>query len=194
MDHAGALGDGPDFDLPAPQLKGDGNLLFHRVGGHDGGGGGVRAVSVQGGGGFGQAGLNGLDVDGLADHAGGTDHKVLRLPAGGQGAHGLGILMAHGTAGVGVAAVGHHAPGGAVLQVVHSHIDGSRLHPVHGVHSGGGALLVRQNQRQVVLGGAAALLHAAVDAGGLEALSGAHAAVDKVQHSSTSLFELGIRS
>ena len=53
--------------------------------------------------------MDGGDVDGLADDAGAGHHKVAGLPAGGGGggsAHGLGVLMALGAAGVGVAAVG----------------------------------------------------------------------------------------
>ena len=182
VDHAGALGDGAQADLLTPDGQGDGDLLLHRVGGHDGVGGGIGAVGRQGGGGLGQPGLDGGDVDGLADDAG-TGHG---LPAGGGGggsAHGLGVLMALGAAGVGVAAVGHHAPGHAAFQVVHGHIQGGGLHPVHGIGGGGGALLLRQDQGQVVLVRAAARLHAAVDAGGGKSLGGTHAAGNLIQHS-----------
>ena len=183
VDHAGALGDGSDFDLFPSQAEGDGDLLFHRVGGHDGPGGPIGAVGGQGRGHSGHARLNGLDVDSLADDPGGADRKVPGLPAGGGGgggAHGLRVLVAAGTAGIGVAAVGYDAPGGAVLQVVHGHVDGGGLYPVQCIHPGGGTLPVREDHGQVVLVRTAAC--AAGDAARLEALGGAHAAGDFVEH------------
>ena len=127
----------------------------------------------------GHPGLDGGDVDGLADDACRGHGKVLGGPAGGLGGgqtHGLGVLVAHGTAGVGVAAVCYHAPGYPVLQVVHGDVQGGRLHPVEGIGGSGGTLLLREDQGEVVFIRAAAGLDAAVDAGGHEALCGADAA------------------
>ena len=185
VNHAGALGDGPQLDRFPAHVEGEGDLLFHCIGGHNGGGGAVGAVLSQVGGQLWHAELDGADIDGLADDAGGADGKVPRFPAcsGGRGgAHGLGVFVAAGTAGVGVAAVGHDAPGGAVLQVVHGHVDGGGLYPVQGIHPGGGTLPVREDHGQVVLVRAAAGLHAAVDASGLKALGGAHAAGNLIEH------------
>ena len=70
---------------------------------------------------------------------------------GGQDAHLLGVLVAVGGAGVGVAGVGHDGLGLPVLQVVHGHIDGGGLHPVHGVHRRRGAGLLRHDEGQVLL-------------------------------------------
>ena len=146
MDHAGTLGDSPQSDFPASHGEGDGNFFFYGVGSHDGRRRVAGAVRGQGCGSFGQAGLDGLNIDGLADDPSGGHHKILSLPSGGLGGketHCLRILMAHGTAGVGVAAVGDNAPGYSVLQVVHRHIDGSCLDSVQGVDPGGGTLLFR---------------------------------------------------
>lgn len=54
-------------------------------------------------------------------------------------------------------------PAHPVLQVAHGDVDGGGLHPVPGVDGGGGALLLREDQGQVLLLRAAARLHAAVD-------------------------------
>ncbi len=66
-------------------------------------------------------------------------------------AHPLRVLMALGCAGVGVAGVGHDAPGLAVLQVVHGHIQGRRLYPVHGVDGRRRALLLGEDQARSFL-------------------------------------------
>ena len=179
MNHAGALGDSPHPHLFPAQLKRNRNLFFRCIRRHNGIGRAVGAVPTQSGGCLWHTCLNHTDVDRFSDDSGGGDHKVLWLAAGGLGggsAHGLGVLVAQRAAGIGVAAVGHHTPGGSVLQVVHGDVQGGRLHPVEGIGGSGGTLLLREDQGEVVFIRAAAGLDAAVDAGGHEALCGADAA------------------
>ncbi len=101
MDHAGALGDGAECHGPAADRAGEGKLLLHRVGGHDGAG---RRVGAFRPGGEARRRLrhprpNGGDVEGLADDAGGGHHEVGGCAAGGPGGqpgHLLGVLVAMG--------------------------------------------------------------------------------------------------
>ena len=106
MDHAGALGDGADGHGLAADGAGDRQLLLHRVGGHDGVGRGVGAVLGQGGSGSGHSLGNSVDIQLLANDAGGGHHEIAGLQTGGLGrqlTHLLGVLMAVGGAGIGVA-------------------------------------------------------------------------------------------
>ncbi len=117
--------------------QGDGDLLLHR-----------RSVVMmawaaasepsggQGGGGLGQSGLDGGDVDGLADDARCWPPQSRRAPASGGGggdAHGLGVLMALGQQALALPAVGHHAPGHRRFPGGPWSHTGGGLHPVHGV-------------------------------------------------------------
>ena len=52
----------------------------------------------------------------------------------------LAVSCMVGGAGVGIAGIGHDALGLSVFQMVHGDIQRGRLHPVEGVHGGGGAL------------------------------------------------------
>ena len=143
MDHAGAFGYGPDGDSLSPHHAGDRQLLFHGIRGHNGVGGRVGAILRELCRRLGQPLLNGGDVQFLTDDAGGCHHKIAGLQTrgcGGQLTHPLCVLMAVGGAGVGIAGIGHDALGLSVFQMVHGDIQRGRLHPVEGVHGGGGAL------------------------------------------------------
>ena len=187
MNHAAALGDTAHANGLAAHGGLHGHLFFHGVGGHDGVGRGVAGLgragqsAVQ----LRHAVLDGLDVDGLADDAGGGHQHVLRLAADGLGrrrAHLLGVLFAVGSAGVGVAAVGDDGPGLPVGQMDLVHMDGGGLHHVFGKHGGGGTVHVGDDEGHVLFPVGVGL-DAHMDACGLEALGGAHAAVDQFQHS-----------
>ena len=192
VDHAAALGDAAHADSLAAHGGLHGHLLFHGVSGHDGVGRrvaglrGSRQRTVQ----LRHAVLDDLHVEGLADDAGGGHQHVLGLAADGLGrrrAHLLGVLLAVGGAGVGVAAVGDDGPGLSVRQVDLVHMDGRGLHHVFRKHGGRGALHIGDDQGHILLPGGVGL-DAHMDAGGLEALGGADAAFHKFQHSSYLVF------
>ena len=125
-----------------------------------------------------------LHVDPLTDDTGGRHQNVLHLAAnslGGGDAHPLGVLLALGGAGVGVAAVDDDGTGLAVFQVLLIHVDRSGLYGVFGEDCRGRALHVGDDEGHILLIGLVGL-DAHMDAGGLEALCGADAAIDEVQH------------
>ena len=133
-----------------------GELLFHRVRGHNGVGrrvaGGVAALekAVQ----LRHALLDDPHLQRLADDAGGGHQHLLAGTAdglGGGGAHPLRVLLPLGGAGVGVSAVGDDGPDLAVGQVGLCHVDGGRLHHVFGEHGRRPAGHVGDNEGHVLL-------------------------------------------
>ena len=198
VDHAGALGDGPDGDGFAPQFHGDGNLLHLQVSGEDGVGGvqgglgGVRQSGDQGGNPL----LNGLDVQLHTDDAGGADGEVLGPQAGGGSGglgHPLGVLPALGGAGVGVAAVKNDPPGLVVGQVLLGEDHRVGLDHIAGIRARGSAGDGGEDHGQVLfvrLGCGEVVFDAAVDARGLKSLGGGDTAGDNVHNRKTSLVRM----
>ena len=109
------------------------------------------------------------------------------LTCGGSGlSHAQGVLHALGGAGVGVAAVDDDALGLAVGQVFLGEDDGVGLYHVLGVGACCGAGNLGEDHSQVLLlrlGGGEVVLHAAVNACGLETLGGGDAAGNGVHMS-----------
>ena len=131
------------FDVPRPGALDAAELEHEAQGRHSRVGGRVGAILRELCRRLGQPLLNGGDVQFLTDDAGGCHHKIAGLQTrgcGGQLTHPLCVLMAVGGAGVGIAGIGHDALGLSVFQMVHGDIQRGRLHPVEGVHGGGGAL------------------------------------------------------
>ena len=81
-----------------------------------------------------------------------------------QGAHAPGDVQPVGVAGVGVAAVADDGAGLSVFQVFLGHQDGRALHQVLGIHPGGGAVRVADDEGQIPFG--LIVPDAAVDAAG----------------------------
>ena len=128
--------------------------------------------------------LDDRHVQRLTDDAGGGYHHILRPAAQGlacRRADPLRVFLSHGGAGVGVAAVDNGSPGLSVRQMALVHMDVGGLHGVFRIHGGAGAVLVGHDQRHVLFPGRVGL-DPHVDAPGPEALGGAHAAGDEVQH------------
>ncbi len=103
-----------------------------------------------------------------------TSWRAMPKRLGGQIAHGLGLFLAVGVAGVGVSGVADDSLGGAVRDVLLGDQDGRALYQVLGVHSGRRAGLFAVNHGQVGLG--FILADAAVDAPGHKALGRCDAA------------------
>ena len=179
VDHARALGHGPDADGTAGQLQLIGHLLLHQVGGHDGPG----RVGALAGGKLRHDAAHALQhlVHGqlLADDAGGADEDLVLSQAQQllrQDLHLLGVgqaLLAGG--GVGVAAVDDHGPGLALLQHLPAQQDGGGAELVGGEQGRAGGRLLGVEDAHVGLFTLAAL-HAHVAGSGQKSLRAGNAA------------------
>ncbi|MPN16822.1 hypothetical protein SDC9_164169 [bioreactor metagenome] len=183
MDHTAALGDTAHADGLSANGGLHRNFLTHRVGGHDGVSRSVRA--------FGAVSkalhelrhriLNDLHRQGLADDPRGGNQYVIRRNAQRLchgGALRLGVFLALGRAGVGIAAVGDDRPGLAVGQMGFVDVDGGRLDHVLCKYRRRRAIHVGNDQSHVLFPCRVGL-DAHVKSGCLKALCGADAAVNK---------------
>ena len=83
--------------------------------------------------------------------------------------------MTHGSTGVGIAAVADNGPRHAVFQMFHCNVNRGGLNAVAGIHSGGGAVPLGNDQRQIFFGVAFAF-YAAMNARGGKSCCGSNAA------------------
>ena len=181
MNHAAALADAADTAGLAADRELDRRRLGTGVGGHDGA---VRLFgSVVLKNDFRQVLLDALDVDALADNAGGRYRNVLLLDAE-EGSrrlrHAACVLHAVRCAGIRVAGVRDDGACYAVFEVLHGDIDRSRLDAVHGVGRRRVALALAENDCGIIV--RAARLDAAAHAARLETLCGTDAAFDNLHN------------
>ena len=187
MDHAAALADAADAAGLAADRKLDRRSLGTGIGGHDGTVCLFRSVVRKND--FGQMLLDALNIDALADNAGGRYRNILFVHAEKvcrSLRHAARVLHAVRCAGICVAGVCNDRTSHAVFQMLHGNIDRSRLYAVHRVGRRSVALAFAENDRGIIV--RAARLDAAAHTARLETLCGANAAVNDL-HSSSSPFQ-----
>ena len=181
MNHAAALADAAD----AAGLAADGELDSRRlglgVGGHDGTvglfGGIVLQFKLR------KVLLDALDVEALADNTGGCNGNVdfgYAEQLCGCLRHAAGVLHAVRRTGVRVACISNDSACYAILEVLHSNVQRSRLNAIHRVSGSRGAFAFAENDRGIIIG--SAFLDAAAHAARLEALCGTNAAFDNLHN------------
>ena len=107
---------------------------------------------------------DGVEVENLSDHAGGSDNDVFRRDVhglSGNAAHFLRLLFAVGVAGVGVAAVADQPLGIAVREMAAGNGDGRALDKILRISARRRAAYITAKHGKVALGFVAA--HTAVD-------------------------------
>ncbi len=137
--------------------------------------------------------LDGGDGQSLADDPGGSHQHLLRREGQGLGcrlAHGQGVFIFQGGAGIGVAAVDSHGLGRAAFYMVLAETHRGGLHLVAGKDAGSGAGFFRIDQGQILFV-AGICFDAHMDAGSGKALGGTYAAGNEMYHGQLLCFKRG---